>query len=237
MPRRMSKGSQKAVSASGNRNDAGITPTMVSTPSLKRSGRPTMPASPPKRVCQVAWLMIPTGLVPSSGAKALPGSGAMPRNGSRPGDTRAPCIVFRLAAAGEDALDAVVRLDALEQRPLVAPVLDHRDRLPGTAPVRSPPVQLHQPMRLGERHRVQQQAVDDGENRGGHGHAEPQDEDHGDGEPRRPAQDAHAVAEVLQQRVEPVQAVGLMVRLLDRRNHPEVAVRHAGRFPFAHSPC
>ena len=85
-----SKGSQKVVSASGNRNDAGITPTMVSTRSPRRRGRPTMPASPPKRVCHAAWLTTATGLAASSGAKALPTSGAMPRSGNMPGDTRAP---------------------------------------------------------------------------------------------------------------------------------------------------
>ena len=81
------------MAGSGNRNDAGITPTIVSSPSLKRIGRPTMSASPPKRVRQVAWLMMATGLAASSGANARPCSGATPRSGSRPGDTRAPRIV------------------------------------------------------------------------------------------------------------------------------------------------
>ena len=92
-PRPASKGSQNMVSASGNRNDVGITPTMVSRRPPRRSGRPTMSASPPKRVCQAVWLTMATALPASSGAKTLPSSGATPRSGSRPGDISAPCRV------------------------------------------------------------------------------------------------------------------------------------------------
>jgi len=90
-----------------------------------------------------------------------------------------------------------------EQRPLVAPVLHHRDRLRRTVAGRSPPVQFDQPMRPGERHRVQQQAVVDGEYHPGHGDAEVQDDDHGD-------------------------SSGWCASLTGK-DHPEVAVPRAGR--------
>ncbi len=42
----------------------------------------TGPASPPNKVCQIAWLTTTTAVPASSGAKALPHSGATPSSGN-----------------------------------------------------------------------------------------------------------------------------------------------------------
>ena len=42
----------------GNRNPAGMTPTMVKRESLRSTARPTTPASPPKCSCQTSQLRI-----------------------------------------------------------------------------------------------------------------------------------------------------------------------------------
>ena len=148
-----------------------------------------------------------------------------PEQPEQPRRDACPLQRLGLTVPDEDPLQARIRLDPLEQSRLALPVLDHPGRLPPSTAVRAPRVQLHQAVRLGERHGVQQQAVDGGENRGGHADAEPQNEHDSDGEPGRPAQDAGAVAEVLQQRIEPVQAVGLAPRFLDGGHDSQSATR------------
>ena len=52
----------------------------------------------------------------------------------------------------------------------------------------------------------------------------------------RPAQHARAVAHVLQQGIEPVQAVRLAACFLDRRDYPEAASGRPDCLPLAHPP-
>ena len=84
--------------------------------------------------------------------------------------------------------------------------------------------------------RPQQNRVEQAECHRGKAKAQPERRANEEREQRTPSQLAKGSAQVPQQGVEPVQAVGLAPRLLDCRNAAEVDMRHPPRFPFAHAP-
>ena len=191
------------------RKPRGSTPITVYGVALMRIVRPTTAGSPPKRRVHKPWLIMAAGGVPAC-VHLVPGERASHQRRDAE-DGRIPlrddfaAHALRLAVAGE------IEVAAREERDLVEHLLRRGERPvlrvrpdglvvdAGTLALRHQHVHEHQPLGVGERQRLEQHGVDDGEDRGIGADAE---RERGDGDRRkcrRAAQQPQRVADVLEE--------------------------------------